>query len=393
LKIYDYAILGGGAAGLSLALALVNSPLADQSILVVEKEAKDNNDRTWCYWANQPSAFDAIRHAVWGEVRFTSHGLDKPIPLQPYRYQMVRGIDFYRHAREELARYPNVRRVQAAVDEVTEVEGGVRFWAGGEEFQARWCFDSRFDPQALRFDPQRYLTIRQHFEGWTVETDEPVFDPCQATLFDLRTEQRDGLCFYYVLPFTPHQALVEYTVFSCELLEEEEYRQALRAYLDQLLGAGKYRVLHTEEGVIPMTDYVFPRRLGKHRLAIGTRGGRVKASSGYAFTRIQADTRDIVRSLMKHQHPFDLPAGGPRRRFYDALLLEILAREPLAGRPIFEAMFTRNPIGRIFRFLDEQSSLLEDFLLIASLPPQPFLRALGRWARRSLIPRFRRQAQ
>jgi lycopene beta-cyclase len=44
MKPYDVIIAGGGAAGLSLAYHLVRSPLRDCSILIVEKEAKDQND-------------------------------------------------------------------------------------------------------------------------------------------------------------------------------------------------------------------------------------------------------------------------------------------------------------------------------------------------------------
>jgi lycopene beta-cyclase len=384
VKKYDYAILGGGAAGLSLALALARSPLADRSILIVEKEAKDKNDRTWCFWTDQPSPYDAIRFAVWPDVRFVSTGVKKEISLQPYRYQMLRGIDFYQHAYQELQRLSNVDLVRAAVEEVWEADGAAHFHAGEHAYQAVWVFDSRFDPQSFPLNSPRHLYLKQHFEGWTIETEQPVFDPCTATLFDLRTEQREGLCFFYILPFGERQAMVEYTVFSCELLPEEEYQQILQQYLDQRLGQDQYRVLHKEAGVIPMTDYPFARRLGERRLAIGTRGGRVKPSSGYAFTRIQADTQAIVGSLLRHEHPFDLPGDGPRRRFYDALLLEILAYEPEQARPIFEAMFTRNPIARIFRFLDERSSLIEDIRLIASLPPFPFLRALLRYLKRRL---------
>lgn len=384
MKVFDYAIFGGGASGLSLALAVLNSPLKDRSIVLIEKEAKDSNDRTWCYWTDQPSPYDPIRHAVWDEVRFVSEGIEKRIPLQAYRYQMLRGIDFYRYARSVLAGAPNVEIIQAEVGEVEEREEGVEFKLGEQQFRARWAFDSRFDPRQLPLDPSRQLMIQQHFEGWKVETEKPSFNPCRATLFDLRTSQQGGLTFFYILPFSERQALVEYTVFSCSLLEQEAYQAALQEYLDRSLGEVSYRVLDRESGVIPMTDYAFPRRLGKHRLAIGTRGGRVKPSSGYAFSRIQADSQAIVQSLLAQGNPFALPREQARRRFYDSLLLRILAYEPEKGKPIFEKMFTRNPIRRIFRFLDESSTLLEDILLIASLPPWPFLRALARYLREKL---------
>ncbi|RYY11780.1 MAG: FAD-dependent oxidoreductase, partial [Cytophagaceae bacterium] len=47
---YDYLLVGGGAAGLSLAYYLAQEPrLASQRVLLIEPAAKDQNDRTWSY--------------------------------------------------------------------------------------------------------------------------------------------------------------------------------------------------------------------------------------------------------------------------------------------------------------------------------------------------------
>ena len=112
---YDYAILGGGAAGLSLALELVNSALEKKSILIVEKDAKNTNDRTWCFWSDRPTRFDGIARKAWPRLRFQSEGLDRTWELQPMRYMMVRGLDFYEYARAELARH-NVTFVQGLAE-------------------------------------------------------------------------------------------------------------------------------------------------------------------------------------------------------------------------------------------------------------------------------------
>jgi lycopene beta-cyclase len=58
MKSYDIIIAGGGAAGLSLACHLVQSPLRDRRVLIVEQDAKDQNDRTWCFWTDGPTLFD-----------------------------------------------------------------------------------------------------------------------------------------------------------------------------------------------------------------------------------------------------------------------------------------------------------------------------------------------
>jgi lycopene beta-cyclase len=174
-------------------------------------------------------------------------------------------------------------------------------------------------------------------------------------MFDLRTPQREGVTFFYHLPFSERRALVEYTLFSPALLPIEDYESALRLHLDGLAGAG-YRILETERGIIPMTDRPFPRRQGHRILAIGTRGGRVKPSTGYAFARIQRDSQQIVASLVRTGHPFAIPPDPLRYRLHDAILLEVLAQEPDLGRPILSAIFACNPVQRVLRFLDGRTA-------------------------------------
>ena len=172
--------------------------------------------------------------------------------------------------------------------------------------------------------------------------------------------------------------MVEYTLFSPRLLPLETYQAALRQYLSEVLGVAHYRILEEERDLIPMTNRPFPRRAGRRVLNIGTRGGRVKASSGYAFSRIQQDAVAVVRSLQAHGHPFDLPRTPRRYQVFDAMLLNILQRRGDRGAAIFAQLFRRNPIQRIFRFLDEEGGWGENLALMASVPPVPFAQA---WVR------------
>jgi len=379
----DYAILGGGAAGLSLALALVRSPLRDRSILIVEKDAKDTNDRTWCFWTDAPSPLDGIATHVWPRLRFRDAAVDRTYELGPLRYEMVRGVDFYRSAREELGRH-NVTFLRGA-GEVQDGPQAARVQVNGETWEAAWAFDSRMRPMDLLPDPRHYTYLFQHFTGWEVETQSAVFDPRTVTLFDLRTPQVGGVTFFYVLPTSERRALVEYTLFSPQVLPAEKYEAALQAYLQGMLGSANYHLLSQEHGVIPMTDHPFPRRLGARLMAIGTRGGRVKPSTGYAFARIQRDSQAIVASLIRTSRPFAVPPDPFRYRFQDAVLLEVIARDPEGGRTVLSAIFGRNPVQVVLRFLDERSSLWDDLRVIASNRPWPFLRAAGRWLWKKLI--------
>lgn len=291
---------------------------------------------------------------------------------------MVRGIDYYQFVRATLAGFPNIVSLIGEVEALHQDADGVDIWVSGQMFRARWVFDSVFRPEDFIRPSERYHYLLQHFKGWEIESDIPVFDPQEASLFDFRVPQGDAMRFMYVLPLSSQRALVEYTLFSPALLSDEAYDAALRDYVEATLGIKGYRILHQEKGVIPMTDQPFPRRVGARVLNIGTKGGRVKPSSGYAFLRIHADSAAIVDSLERWGDPFHLPKAPRRFHFFDRLMLQVMYREGGKMKAIFTDLFRNNPAPRIFRFLDEQAGWGECLQVLMSLPPQPFLRALWR---------------
>lgn len=399
---YDFILAGGGSAGLNLAHALLDSPLRDRSLLIVDRDPKRTNDRTWCSWLTGPHPFEPLLHRTWGRVRFTGGGVDAALPLAPYRYAMLRGIDLYDHSRERFAALPNVTWLQGAVEHVRDGDTGADVVVDGETFTADWAFDSRwigrdYTPRTAAaaaglptLPPGRHHYLQQHFVGWEIETDAPAFDPQVATLFDFRTPQRsaagwDGMRFVYVLPFTERTALVEFTLFSAHLLARAEYEAALRGYLRDVMGLKSYRVTATEAGVIPMTDQPFPRRAGRSVMRTGTRGGRVKASSGFAFLRTAQDSRAIVRSLVAQGHPFDVPEPPRRYHLFDSILLQVLYRRGDLAERVFADLFSKNPTDRLLRFLDEEGSLKENLQLMATVPRGAFTSA---WARVRLLRRL-----
>jgi lycopene beta-cyclase len=373
---YDIILVGGGAAGLSLAHHLAHSVLRDRSVLIVDKDAKDRNDRTWCFWTDRPTPFDAVVHRSWRRLRFLTEGFDDTIDLGHYRYQMIRGIDFYRSVRDEVTARMPVDLVQGAVDRIEDGPTGASISVDGRTYTGRWVFDSRFGSPARAAQPARYHDLQQHFTGWEIITPQPAFTPEAATFLDFRTPQDGAVRFFYVLPFTAHRALVEYVACTSTPLNREEHERALGSYLRTGLGITDYCIGAREGGTNPLTDRPFPRRIGRHIMSIGTLGGRIKPSSGYAFMRIQQDSAAIVESLQRAGHPFDVPPDARRYRLYDAAMLDIMAHQGERIKPIFTTMFTRNPIERIFRFLDERSSPWDDLRLAATLPPRVALRAV-----------------
>lgn len=369
-KQYDFIIAGGGAAGLSLAYHLIHSPLRNRSILIVDKSAKDRNDRTWGFWTDQPLLFDPIVYRSWGKLHFAGDGVEKMIDLQEYCYKMIRGIDFYRFTRQKLAAAGNVDFLQGVVEQITEDGDGAQGVVDGRSLRGKWVFDSVIRPSAFQPQCDDYHYLKLHFKGWVIETPEAVFNPEAVTLLDFRTPQEGETRFFYVLPFSRKRALVEYTLFSKGCYSHSQFEKVLQTYLRDVVGlaAGAYRIVEKESGTIPITDRPFPRRTAKHVMTIGAKAGRIKCTTGYAFLRIQQDSAAIVQSLLKHGHPFDVTADPRFYRLLDTVMLHVMAHHGDKIRPTFTAMFNNNPIERIFRFLDEEASAAEMLLLMASMP-------------------------
>ena len=373
---YDYLIVGGGAAGLSLAYHIAQEPrLADKTVLLIEPEAKDRNDRTWSFWTDEPTPFDGIVAGEWARLAFRSPGFEREFDLGHYRYKTIKGLDYYQLVQQALASNPQFARVTGAVSSLESGPDGVVARSTAGEFSARCAFDSR--PPVIRPEPDKYRYQVQHFVGWEIETVADAFDPTLVEFMDFRGEQVKEARFLYVLPFSPRRALVEYTLFSATPLAKAEYEEAIRAHLTERLGGVAYTILEEEVGAIPMTDHPLPAQAAPNIVNLGTRGGRAKPSTGYAFKRIQQQSARLVEALAcTGQLPADVSGDQWQFRLFDTLLLDIMQRRGESTRDIFTQLFARNPIERVFRFLDEQTSWADNFRIMNSVRPWPFLRSI-----------------
>ena len=382
---YDYLITGAGAAGLSLAYHLNRSGLTDKRILLLDRAPKTGNDRTWCFWETQPGPFESLVFRAWDCISIHSQDFTAKLEIRPYRYKMIRAADFYRFMEDWLMAQPNIER---AWDEVVSVESDpdhamVRT-RGGRVYRGSWAFNSiLFTPPAAR---PAYHFLLQHFLGWVIHAPRPVFEPAVATLMDFRVDQGSDTRFVYVLPLDAQTALVEYTVFSPALLVRDEYVRPLARYITEQLGVSNFEVQHEEFGVIPMTDIPFSGCYGPRVISIGTAGGDTKPSTGYTFQRIQRRTRRIAWSLKTTGvPPADRLLVSARHALLDSMLLNVLSRGRLPGWRVFVDLFARNPTQRVLRFLDEDTTLREDLLIMRSVNLPAFLAATADVLRSRLL--------
>ena len=371
--VYDFAIIGTGAAGLHLALALKQDPyFDDKKILLIDKSKKDVNDKTWCFWEKGHGKWDAIITKTWNTCQFINSFNKLDFTLGEYNYKMVQAIDFYNHAKHELAAAANFETITEDVVSI-ECQENVSINTQHQSYTAHHIFDSRINEAFNQQDS--YIRILQHFKGWVIETPEDQFDDSSFTMMDFSVKWPSTTSFMYVLPTDKRRALLEYTFFSKTLANEEDYDKMLKNYVEEILNIKDYTIQHIEKGVIPMSNYPFHKHNTNQITKIGTAGGWVKPSSGYSFKNAERSSQKIIENIKNKIRPSS-NVIKKRFLFYDSIFLRVLHDHNYLGESIFSDMYRKNDIEMIFSFLDEETNLAQEFILINKFQKAPFIKAL-----------------
>lgn len=380
----DLIIAGAGCAGLSALWQVMQGPNEHRNVIVIDRNFEVGDDRSWAFWGTQDAPFAHLADRSWDRLKVRFPGWETVGQLQHRTgnrtsrsgqrlYHRVRQRDYDAAILGEAARRPNIQFVAQDITGLRDdCQGGVVELPEGE-LRAPLVLQSTQLSPSDNANRVRH-PLRQHFGGWEVRTQYPIFDPLAATLMDFDTDQLEATAFFYVLPEARNRALVELTMFSLESCDPAFYDAQIRQYLERL-GAGDVSIDRTEYGVIPMDDRRRGQQWGQHVWNVGTVGGMTKPTSGYTFQRIHAQARHLIGHWANNTAPTALPQPAGRYRFADRTLLNILHHHPEHGRTIFERLFARTPINDVLTFLDEDSTVGKDARMVAKLPWPPFLRA------------------
>ena len=376
MQNHDYIITGSGASGLMLAYRMAKDSFFDNaSILIIDKEKKTSNDRTWCFWENDKGEWDDLVHKSWNKILFDSHSYKKSIPLQSYTYKMIRSAKFYEKLWNFIESKNNISFIKANVTSILDTAEGALVETSTGRYRAVKLLNS-IDLDQKYTRQEEYPVLLQHFTGWFIETKKNIFNDSVATFMDFTVDQKMNTRFMYVLPVSANKALFEYTLFSEDVLTKEEYELELQKYLE-LNSISEYTIIEKEKGIIPMTSFKFWQDNSKNILNIGTVGGWTKASTGYTFKNTSKKTIQLI-AFLKTENDFTNFRKKTRFWFYDLLMLDVLANHNHLGSNLFSKLFQRNSLKNVFRFLDEETSFIEDLRIMLSMPPLRFIIALFR---------------
>jgi lycopene beta-cyclase len=372
----DVAILGGGCAGLSLAMRLAESGAKGPKVVVLEERALYVPDRTWCFWADDDTRLRHLAQHRWSSLAVADCQTRVTVDCRAVPYQMIPSELFYAAAVRAIAQTPRIELAlnETVISEPRKEDQRWRIETGTQVRYAKQIIDTRPPPR-----PERDSAILwQSFLGQEVTCETARFDPDCATLMDFSAGCEGTIAFLYLLPFSKQRALIEATVFAPKPLGPSDLAARLEHLVRQQVGGAGFSVLRTEHGTLPMGQATPAPLTDPTYVRVGVARGGVRAASGFAFQRIQRWAEDCAAALMAGLPPKAHAPDPWLLRSMDRLFLRVLRAKPEAAPELFLRLFAIKDSGHMIRFMNDRPTLADYAAIVWALPAGPFLREMTR---------------
>ena len=353
MKEFDYIIIGGGCAGLSLAYELdLHSKLKDKTLAIIEPRDEYKRDKTWSFWKVSPHNFEDCTIKSWDNFTINIPSHLKHVDCKNMPYQTIDSGLFY----------------QKIIDKIKQ-NNNIYFFKNINEVNTENSFI--FNSVSDKIDNKSSLW--QHFSGIEIETSKDFFDEKIFNLMDFDCDQKNSVHFFYTLPFSKTKALIETTWISdLNNTSLNDYDIQLKDYIEDKLKIKNYKINYKETGAIPLFH---PNNIKKlNQIEIGTAGGMTRLSTGYTFLNIQEQSKYIRKNIenIKDTKIFSIER---KYEFLDNIFLKVLKKNPERMAQIFYKMFNSSP-NTVINFLSNKSNILEDISIISKMPKWVFLKQL-----------------
>ena len=353
MKEFDYIIVGGGCAGLSLAYELeINEKLKNKTLAIIEPRAEYKKDKTWSFWKVAAHNFDDCVKKNWENFSINIPKKTNYLECNIYPYQSIDSGLFYEKINSKLKENNNIS-----------------FFKDISEINSKNSFVFNSVPSIKK----HHRNLWQHFCGVEVETKNDFFDDEIFNLMDFDCDQRESVHFFYTLPYSKTKALIETTWLSkMNDDSQKDYDTQIKDYIENHLNLKDYKIIYKEEGAIPL--FYPTNEKVRNKINIGTAGGMTRLSTGYTFLNIQEHSRYIRENIENITHAKKYKIGN-KYQFLDEIFLRVLEKHPEKMPEIFFKMFKASP-KTVIKFLSNKSNFFEDLSIIFRMPKLTFIKAL-----------------
>jgi len=423
MREFNYVIIGGGCAGLSLAYELeIHKKLKNKTLAIIEPRTEYKRDKMWSFWKVIPHNFEDCVKKSWDSF-YVKEGWNRTYHSEiKYPYQTIDSGLFYKKILNTLKKNKNIS-----------------FFKNIKEIKMTNSFIFNSVPKVKKFnkDGENYW---QHFYGIEIETkkeieedtaqwgyDKELIYPGAVGLIDFDTMPLPWINFIYILPFTEKKVFLETTWITKGNRSippyEHQILNKLRSWniisvaafqgnfprddkkvdrrLNKIMegrGSSKFvknpfKVNYKEHGAIPLFHPVYEKK--ENQINIGTAGHMTRLSTGYTFLNIQEHSK-YIRENIENIRNAEIFKQDKKYLFYDKIFMKVLEDNEAAAidairrkstlnrnrndmKSIFLKMFSDSGAlysDAVIKFLSNKSNFSEDLSVILKMPKWTFIKAL-----------------
>jgi lycopene beta-cyclase len=370
---YDLIIVGGGCAGLSLAIRLAELGPECPRVAIIERRTSYDHDRTWSYWATESAQLTHLSKSDWKKVIVATVDERILVNCDKTPYQTIHSDAFYHSA---LRKINKNKRIDLLLGE--SVGTFFKKNKNWEVFTERGWIGA---PQVIDTRPPTRESgdipiLWQSFSGVEVKCSQDVFDDTTATLMDFTEATSSEIGFLYLLPYSPTCALIEATVFGKRAMSPGELAAMLDRLVKKSVGSVAYEIMYREHFVIPMGLSEHVPHSDPSYVTVGLESGGARASTGYVFQRIQRWADEAEQQIRKGSSVSGHKRDSWMIRMMDQLFLRVLENHPERAPEIFIKLFSINDTGTVIRFMSDEPTVKDIMRIICVLPPSIFIKEL-----------------
>lgn len=371
---YDYIIAGLGAAGLSLAYFIMQSKqLKGKKVLLVDRDRKDKNDRTWTFWGDVPGEFAHLVEKTWHKIGLHDKYEDVIVNAERTPYHFIPAIRFYNYVIPKLKKSDNFTFLSGNIERISDLNGEAVITIDSQRYSADYIFNSAFHGVSTMAQAQKEIAFQQ-FKGWEVSFNREILEADEVTLMDFSISEKGKVNFMYLLPVSENRLILNYTAFGSEMMENGFAEKCMADYLAKYF-PHDYSIIRKEQGFIPMSHIEFKRNYSSRIMNLGILGGDARPSTGYTFINTINNSRKIAAGLAESGNPPKILNNKRHFNFYDRIFIRVLKDNPEALKKALLLMFKKNSPSKAFDFLSASTSVIQEIPIILSLPIIPFLKA------------------
>ena len=370
----DLIILGGGCAGLSLAMRLAELGPNCPRALIIEERTHYTNDRTWCFWDDGSTRIRPLVQHRWQNMKIQAEGRSVTVDCGAKPYQMLPADVFYAAAIEQISKNKRIQLIMDAFVLALPYKRSGKWQI--ETSQARHQASIVIDTRPVKKATRGAAILWQSFYGREIECEDAVFNPTCTDLMNFDDGNATNIRFSYVLPVSPYRALIETTVFGPDPLGQPALSSDLSTAVARYVNGVGFRILREENGVLPMGTATAKANPDVTYVRAGVNWGGARASTGYAFQRIQRWADVCAKQLGKGKFPIGHKPDPLLLRGMDHLFLSVLHTRSAAAPAMFLSMFEKVDPARIIRFLSNGGTLLDRAIVASVLPVIPFMKEI-----------------